>query len=96
MLASDGDLMEGISHEAASFAGHLGLNRLVVFYDDNQVTIDGPTNLAYSDDVAKRFEGYHWFVQTVDGHDMAAIDSAIRNAHDETERPSLIICKTHI
>jgi transketolase len=95
-LASDGDLMEGISHEAASLAGHLGLNRLVVFYDDNQITIDGPTSLTYSDDVAKRFEGYHWHVQKVDGHDMAAIDAAIRKALLEKERPSLIICRTHI
>jgi transketolase len=96
VLASDGDLMEGISHEAASLAGHLGLNRLIVFYDDNHITIDGPTSLAYSDDVEKRFEGYHWYVQKVDGHDMPAIDAAIRKAGQEPERPCLIMCRTHI
>ena len=96
VIASDGDLMEGISHEAASLAGHLGLNRLIVLYDDNGISIDGSTSLSYSDDVPKRFEAYHWHVQSVDGHDMPAIDAAIRKAKNVTDRPSLIACKTHI
>ncbi|MBE0411008.1 MAG: transketolase [Anaerolineales bacterium] len=96
VLASDGDLMEGISHETASLAGHLGLSRLIVFYDDNGITIDGSTDLAFSEDVVKRFEAYNWHTQQVDGHNMAEISAAIRNAKNETERPSLIACKTHI
>lgn len=96
VLASDGDLMEGVSHEAASLAGHLGLSRLIVFYDDNSITIDGTTDLAFSEDVLKRFDAYRWHTQRVDGHDMAAIDEAIRNAQAETERPSIIACRTHI
>jgi transketolase len=96
VLASDGDLMEGVSHEAASLAGHLGLSRLIVFYDDNSITIDGSTDLSFSEDVLKRFDAYHWHTQRVDGHDMAAIDAAIRNAQAETERPSIIACRTHI
>jgi len=95
-IASDGDLMEGISHEAASLAGHLGLGKLVYLYDDNHITIEGSTALAFSEDVAKRFEGYNWHVQAVDGHDRAAVDAAIRAAQAEVERPSLIICHTHI
>lgn len=96
VLASDGDLMEGISHEAASLAGHLGLGRLIVLYDDNHISIDGPTNLTYSDDVLQRFRAYHWHVQQVDGHDMRAIDDALRKAIAEKRRPSLIACRTHI
>ncbi|MDD5466432.1 MAG: transketolase [Anaerolineales bacterium] len=96
VLASDGDLMEGISHEAASLAGHLGLSRLIVLYDDNGISIDGPTSLSFSDDVPQRFAAYHWHVQQVDGHDMAAIDAAIQAATAENERPSLIACRTHI
>ncbi len=96
VLASDGDLMEGISHEAASLAGHLGLGKLIVFYDDNHISIDGPTELTYSDDVPKRFAAYGWHVQSINGHDMAAIDAAIISAQAETERPSLIACRTHI
>jgi transketolase len=96
VLASDGDMMEGLSHEAASLAGHLKLNRLIVFYDDNHVTIDGSTDLAFSDDVPARFKAYGWHVQRVDGHDMEAIDGAISAAQDETSRPSLIACRTHI
>ncbi|MEE9534485.1 MAG: transketolase, partial [Acidimicrobiia bacterium] len=96
-IASDGDLMEGLSHEAASLAGHLRLGRLIGFYDDNRITIDGPTSLAYSDDAGRRFEGYGWHVQRVeDGNDLHAIDHAIRAAKEETERPSLIIVRTHI
>jgi transketolase len=96
VLASDGDLMEGVSHEAASLAGHLGLDRLIVLYDDNHISIDGPTDLAYSDDVPERFAAYGWHVQKVDGHDMDAIHAAIISARHETDRPSLIACRTHI
>jgi len=96
VLASDGDLMEGVSHEAVSLAGHWGLGKLIVLYDDNHISIDGPTELAFTEDVLKRFEAYGWHVQRVDGHDMAAVDAAIRAAQAETERPSLIACRTHI
>jgi transketolase len=96
VLASDGDLMEGVSHESASLAGHLGLSRLIVLYDDNHISIDGPTDLSYSDDVPGRFAAYGWHVQKVDGHDMAAIDAALDSAKSETSRPSLIACRTHI
>jgi len=96
-LASDGDLMEGISHEAASLAGHLRLGRLIGFYDDNGITIDGATSLTYSDDVASRFAAYGWHILTVeDGNDLGAIDEATAAAARETERPSLIIVRTHI
>jgi transketolase len=96
VIASDGDLMEGVSHEAASFAGHLGLNRLIVFYDDNHISIDGPTELTYSDNVPERFSAYAWHVQQVDGHDMQAVEQAILAARKEAHRPSLIACRTHI
>jgi transketolase len=95
-VASDGDLMEGISHEVASIAGHLRLRRLIGFYDDNGITIDGETSLAFSDDTAKRFEAYGWHVQTVaDGNDLDAIDRAIVAAQ-QAPLPSLIIVRTHI
>ena len=96
VIASDGDLMEGLSHEAASLAGHLGLNKLIVLYDDNNISIDGPTDLSYSDDVPGRFAAYGWHVQAVDGHDMGAIDTAIQAAKNEGSHPSLIACRTHI
>jgi transketolase len=96
VIASDGDLMEGLSHEAASLAGHLGLSRLIVLYDDNHISIDGPTDLAYSDDVPGRFSAYGWHVQRVDGHDMQAVEEAVEAAINESERPSLIACRTHI
>jgi transketolase len=96
-LASDGDLMEGISHEACSLAGHLRLGKLIGFYDDNHITIDGSTDLAFSDDTAKRFESYGWHVQRIaDGNDLTAIDEAIRQAKHVSDRPSLIIVRTHI
>ncbi len=96
-LASDGDLMEGISHEACSLAGHLRLGKLIGFYDDNHITIDGSTDLAFSDDTARRFESYGWHVQRVaDGNDIEALDTATRAARDVTDRPSLIIVRTHI
>jgi len=96
VLASDGDLMEGVSHETASLAGHLGLGRLIVLYDDNHISIDGPTELTLSDNVLERFAAYGWHVQPVDGHNMDAVDAAIRAAQAETERPSIIACRTHI
>jgi len=95
-IVSDGDLMEGISHEAASIAGHLGLGRLIYLYDDNHITIEGSTDLAFSEDVAQRFEAYRWHVQRVDGHDRAAVAEALAAARTEAERPSIIICRTHI
>jgi transketolase len=95
-IVSDGDLMEGVSHEAASIAGHLGLGKLVYLYDDNKITIEGETALAYSEDARRRFEAYGWHVQKVDGHDRAAIAEAIELAKAETDRPSIVICRTHI
>jgi transketolase len=95
-IVSDGDLMEGVSHEAASLAGHLRLGRLIYLYDDNHITIEGSTDLAFSEDVARRFEAYHWHVQSVDGHDRAAVSAALSAARKELDRPSLIICRTHI
>jgi transketolase len=95
-IVSDGDLMEGISHEAASLAGHLGLGKLIYLYDDNRITIEGSTDLTYSDDVRGRFTAYGWHVVTVDGHDQAAVAAALKEARAETEHPSLIIARTHI
>lgn len=92
----DGDMMEGISHESASLAGHLKLGNLICLYDANQISIDGPTHLSYSDDVAKRFESYHWQVQDIDGHDHNQIRAAITAAQRETTKPSMIICRTTI
>ncbi len=96
VIASDGDLMEGVSHEAFSLAGHLRLHKLIVFYDSNRITIEGSTDLAYSDDVRRRFAGYHWNVLEMDGHDHAAIDAALAAARAESDRPTLIIGRTHI
>jgi transketolase len=96
-ICSDGDLMEGISHEASSFAGHNGFNKLIGFYDDNHITIDGPTELAYSDDAEKRFQGYGWHVLRLpDVNDLAAIDGVIAQAKAEEGRPTLVITRTHI
>jgi transketolase len=95
VLASDGDLMEGVSHEAASLAGHLALKKLIVLYDDNSISIDGPTELAFSDDVLLRFRGYGWAAERVDGHDHEAIAQAIGRARN-SDRPSLIACRTTI
>lgn len=96
-VAGDGCLMEGISHEAASYAGHFKLGKLIGFYDDNRISIDGPTDLTYSDDAAKRFESYGWQVLHVsDVNDLAAIDQAIAEAKGDRERPTLIITRTHI
>jgi transketolase len=96
VIASDGDLMEGISHEAASLAGHLRLGRLVVFYDDNKISIDGPTTLAFTEDVPARFRAYGWHVQSIDGHDPAEIAKAAEEALQATDKPSLIACRTII
>ena len=96
-LASDGDLMEGASHEACSLAGHLKLGRLIGIYDDNRITIDGKTDLTFSDDTAKRFEGYGWHVERVaDGNDLGALDAGVAAARRVADRPSLIIVRTHI
>jgi transketolase len=95
-IASDGDLMEGVASEAASFAGHQGLGKLVVLYDDNAITIDGATSLSFSEDVPRRFEAYGWHVQSVDGHDVEAVVAAIAAARAEGERPSLVACRTTI
>lgn len=93
----DGDLMEGISHEAASFAGHNNLGRVIVFYDDNSITIDGATSLSNSDNVKQRFEAYNWHVQNVDDvNDLTALENAVANAKEEPNRPSIIITKTII
>ena len=96
VIASDGDLQEGISSEAASLAGHLRLGKLVVLYDDNDVQLDGPTSMAWSEDVLMRFEAYGWHAQRVDdGNDLAAIEAAIEAARAD-DRPSLIAVRTHI
>ncbi|HEY9479683.1 MAG TPA: transketolase, partial [Gemmatimonadaceae bacterium] len=96
-IASDGDMMEGISHEAASLAGHLGLGKLIGFYDDNHITIEGSTDLTYSDDAAARFAAYGWHAQRVeDANDLDALDRAIAAAQSVTDRPSLIIVRSHI
>ena len=96
VLCGDGDLMEGISHETASLAGTLELGKLIVFYDDNLISLDGPTELSYTEDVTKRFEGYHWQVQSVaDGNDLVALEAAIKAAKADP-RPSLIRVRTVI
>jgi transketolase len=96
-IVSDGDLMEGVASEAASLAGHLKLGKLIYLYDDNKISIDGSTDLAFTEDVGRRFEAYGWHVQTLpDGNDLAAVDHAIRAARAETTRPSLVVCRTHI
>jgi transketolase len=96
-LCGDGDLMEGLSHEAASLAGTLGLGKLVVLYDDNLISLDGPTNWSFTEDVYKRFEAYNWHVQRVmDGNDLKGIEAAIAAAKAETGKPSLIAVRTVI
>lgn len=98
VVAGDGCISEGLSHEAASLAGHLGLGRLVVIYDDNHITIDGPTELALSDDTAKRFEAYGWDVNDIgeSGEDLDAIEAALNRAKEIEDKPSVIIVRTHI
>lgn len=96
-IVSDGDLMEGISHEAASLAGHLGLGKLIYLYDDNEISIDGSTDLAFTEDVEKRFDAYGWHVQRVeDGNDLDAVAAALDQARAEADRPSLIAVRTTI
>jgi transketolase len=98
VICSDGDLEEGVSHEAASLAGHLGLGRLVYIYDDNHISIDGPTELAYTDDVPKRFEAYGWHVLSLGevANDVDALEAGVRAGMAEAERPSLIVLRSHI
>ncbi|HKY33428.1 MAG TPA: transketolase [Candidatus Polarisedimenticolia bacterium] len=95
-VCSDGDMMEGISHESASLAGHLGLGNLTAFYDDNRISIDGSTEITFTEDVGRRFEAYGWHVQRIDGHDHGAAAAAIEAAAAEPARPSLIVARTHI
>src|SRR5436190_22837342 len=97
VFAGDGCLMEGISHEALSLAGTLGLGKLIAFYDDNGISIDGETRGWFTDDTPKRFQAYGWHViANIDGHDIAAVDQAIRAAHAVDNQPSLLGCKTVI
>jgi transketolase len=97
VLAGDGDMMEGLSHEAASLAGTLGLGKLIVLYDDNLISLDGPTELSFTENVYRRFEAYNWHVQRVmDGNDVAGIEAAVKAAQAETARPSLIAVRTVI
>jgi transketolase len=95
-FAGDGDLMEGVCYEAASLAGHLGLGNLIVLYDDNRVTIDGPTSITFSEDVTARFEAQRWHVQSVDGEDVDGLGRALEAARAEAERPSILITRTTI
>jgi transketolase len=98
VIASDGDMQEGISHEAASLAGHLGLGKLVVVYDDNHISIDGPTELSFSDDTAKRFAAYGWNVDRVGeiANDVDALEAALQRARVHEDRPSLLVLRSHI
>ena len=95
-IVGDGDLMEGVAAEAASLAGHWGLGKLIYLYDDNQITIDGGTDIAFTEDVKARFQSYGWQVLSVDGHDRAAIREAILSARAEENKPTLIACRTVI
>ncbi|MBX3096131.1 MAG: transketolase [Fimbriimonadaceae bacterium] len=96
VIASDGDLMEGVAQEAASLAGHQGLGRLIVLYDDNQITIDGSTELAFTEDSCAKFDALGWHTDRVDGMDIEAVSGAIARAKETTDRPSLIACRTII
>lgn len=97
VFASDGDLMEGVASEASSLAGHLGLGRLIVLYDDNRISIDGPTSLTFSERVDQRYAAYGWHVQSVEnGNDLEALDVTLEAAKQERRRPSLIVIRTHI
>jgi len=98
VIASDGDLQEGVASEACSLAGHLGLDNLIVIYDDNRISIDGPTEFSFTEDRARRFKAYNWNVKEIegDGNDMAAFERALKNAKREKNRPTLIKLRTHI
>ncbi len=98
VIVSDGDLQEGVASEACSLAGHLGLDNLIVVYDDNHISIDGDTDLSFTEDRAKRFDAYGWYVQEIggDGNDMAAFEKALGNAGKQKDRPSIIKLRTHI
>ena len=97
VLCSDGDLMEGVSSEVGALAGHLKLNKLIVIWDNNRVSIDGPTSLAWSENVVERFEAFGWHVQSIeDGYDLDALEKALRRAREETSRPSFIAVRTHL
>ena len=97
VIASDGDLMEGVTAEASSLAGHLGLGKLIVFWDDNRISIEGSTDLTFTEDVAARYRSYGWqTLEIEDGNDLAAIDSAIEAAKADTERPTMVVVRTHI
>lgn len=95
-IVSDGDLMEGVSQEAGSLAGHLGLDNIIFFYDDNEISIEGSTELAFSEEVPGRFRAYGWHVQEIDGHDTDAIEQTIRTAKAAKGQPHLIACHTHL
>lgn len=95
-IVSDGDLMEGITHEAASLAGHLKLGKLIYLYDANRISIDGSTDLAFTENVEDRFKAYGWHTEVIDGHNRDQVKKAIDTARNEKDRPSLVICKTHI
>ncbi len=95
-IVSDGDLMEGISHEAASLAGHLKLGKIIYLYDANEISIDGSTDLAFTEDAATRFEAYNWHVNEIDGHNRKEVEEAIKKAQDIDDKPSIIVCRTHI
>jgi transketolase len=97
-FCGDGDFMEGASHEAASLAGHLGLGKLIWVYDDNHISIEGPTELAYTDNVSERFESYNWHVQNLgdNANDLKLLSSAFKNAIEEKDKPSIIIIRSHI
>ena len=97
VMCGDGDLMEGIASEAASLAGHLGLGKLICIYDDNKISIEGGTDLAFTENVAARFKAYRWHVLRInDGNDLPALEKALKEAKAETEKPSLIVMRTHI
>lgn len=95
-ICSDGDVMEGVSGEASSLAGHLGVDNITLVYDDNRITIEGETSLAFSEDVGKRYEAYGWFVQHIDGHDAEQIRTALTKAAETKGKPSFIVARTHI
>ncbi len=97
VMCGDGDMMEGVASEAASLAGHLGLGRLICIYDDNKISIEGSTDIAFTEDVAKRFDAYHWQVLKVeDGNDLEAIEKALEDGRNNRQQPTLIVLRTHI